>query len=88
MCMTTSTVVSTTATENLGSGRVELTAETVGNRVRITVTDNGIGVAPRYHERIFRGFERLHGRVGVDSDGTDGSRFRIEPPVAEPPARR
>jgi PAS domain S-box-containing protein len=40
---------------------VKLRADDQGERVRLWVEDNGIGVAPEYQERIFRIFERLHG---------------------------
>ena len=74
--------------------------------VRFWVEDNGIGVAPRYQEQIFRVFERLHGietypgtgiglaivqkgiermggRVGVESQPDQGSRFWLELPKAD-----
>lgn len=40
---------------------VRVRMEKAGAMARIWVEDNGIGVAPEFHARIFRVFERLHG---------------------------
>jgi PAS domain S-box-containing protein len=37
--------------------------------VRVTVQDNGVGVPPEYHERIFRVFERLQGSYRFSGTG-------------------
>lgn len=47
----------------IGAGvdpEVRIRAESTGDLVRLWVEDNGIGIAPEHHERIFRVFERLH----------------------------
>ena len=42
---------------------------TGGNDCTITVTDNGIGFNEQYAEKIFRMFERLHGRAEYEGAG-------------------
>jgi PAS domain S-box-containing protein len=42
---------------------------TRGNKVRVTVRDNGIGIDPKYHEQIFVMFKRLHPRIRYKGTG-------------------
>jgi chemotaxis family two-component system sensor kinase Cph1 len=42
--------------------RVHVGAAREAEGWRISVADNGIGIEPRFHERIFTLFQRLHGR--------------------------
>jgi PAS domain S-box-containing protein len=49
--------------------RVEISAETFEDVwIRVCFKDNGIGIAPEDHERVFRLFERIH--PGAESEGT------------------
>lgn len=67
---------------------IDITATVSGNTCAIRVRDNGIGIAPEYHERIFGLFKRLHGRevpgTGVGLAVTKnlvekhGGRIRVE----------
>ncbi|MFH1530110.1 MAG: PAS domain S-box protein [Pseudomonadota bacterium] len=49
--------------------RVEITARKVGNLWEITVADNGIGIEPQFHDRIFTIFQRLHSRATYPGTG-------------------
>jgi two-component system CheB/CheR fusion protein len=83
--------------------KVRIRSETQGGRHLLWVEDNGIGIAPELHARIFKVFERLHkteqypgtgiglaiaargmermgGKIGVESELGQGSRFWIEFP--------
>ncbi|MHB8734034.1 MAG: PAS domain S-box protein [Terriglobales bacterium] len=41
--------------------RIHVDAERRNDEWRFAVTDNGIGIAPEYHQKIFGVFKRLHG---------------------------
>jgi signal transduction histidine kinase len=48
---------------------VEVSTEPRGGRVRLWVEDQGIGVAPEFHARIFETFERLHAQGAYEGAG-------------------
>lgn len=49
--------------------QVTIRATERGDQVRISITDNGIGIAPEYHNRVFRMFERLETARGYPGTG-------------------
>ncbi|MES9971546.1 MAG: PAS domain S-box protein [Candidatus Thiodiazotropha sp.] len=42
--------------------QIHIASKHRGKRVFITIADNGIGIAPEYHQKIFKVFQRLHGQ--------------------------
>lgn len=48
---------------------ITIEATVTGSDARLVVRDNGIGFEPQYGERIFRIFERLHGRSEYPGTG-------------------
>jgi signal transduction histidine kinase len=52
-----------------GVPEIRITADKVGAEVVIRVHDNGIGIEPEYHNKIFEVFERLHGSDAYPGTG-------------------
>ncbi len=49
--------------------RITVTAEDHGSAWCFAVTDNGIGIEPKFAERIFLVFQRLHTREAIEGSG-------------------
>ena len=49
--------------------QIEVAAERDGAQWRFSVRDNGIGIAPEFHDRIFGMFQRLHARTEYAGTG-------------------
>jgi signal transduction histidine kinase len=50
-------------------GHVYISAQTQASWVAFTVTDDGPGIAPQFHERIFQVFQTLKPREEVEGSG-------------------
>jgi light-regulated signal transduction histidine kinase (bacteriophytochrome) len=49
---------------NIAAPRIEITATAAEDEWRFAVSDNGVGIAPRFHRQVFEPFERLQGGLG------------------------
>src|SRR5258706_7034414 len=52
-----------------GSRKISVSASGSGERVILSVKDNGIGIAPREHRRIFRRVYQVDQRVARENGG-------------------
>lgn len=50
-------------------GRIDLSVSEIGHYYRFTVEDNGMGIAPEYHEKVFQIFQTLQSRDQVEGTG-------------------
>jgi light-regulated signal transduction histidine kinase (bacteriophytochrome) len=48
---------------------ISIHSEFKNSRWEFTISDNGIGIDPEFHDRIFRIFQRLHGRGEYSGSG-------------------
>src|SRR5258706_15423335 len=80
-----------------GPRKISVSASGSGERVILSVKDNGIGIAPREHRRIFRRFYQVDQRLARETGGCGLglSRVRIPPwapcrtpPLPKPPRGR
>ena len=49
--------------------KIRSTGSRDGRKQRIAISDNGIGIAPEFHERIFGLFQRLHSYEAFPGSG-------------------
>ena len=52
-----------------GTPEITIATETNNAHVVLSIADNGIGIAPEYHEKIFETFQRLHTRNDYPGTG-------------------
>jgi len=54
----------------IDGGRITLSAQVAGDRVRVAVSDSGIGIAPEDQQKLFREFVQLDGSPSRRYEGT------------------
>lgn len=50
-------------------GRIQVDGRVVGNELQVSIADDGPGIEPEFHDRVFRMFQTLRPRDEVDGSG-------------------
>ena len=51
------------------AGKIDIYWKDLGNKFQFTIRDNGIGIAKKYHDKIFKVFQMLESRDSIESTG-------------------
>jgi PAS domain S-box-containing protein len=54
---------------DLGCGKIEISARLAADKIELTIADDGPGIAPEHHQRVFRLFETLQPRDVQENTG-------------------
>ena len=50
-------------------GLVTISCEEDNDKYTFSISDNGPGIDPQHHDKIFKIFQKLHNRTDIDSTG-------------------
>jgi len=73
---------------NRGDGSIMVSYQDLGDYLRFSIQDDGPGISPEFHQRVFKMFETLRPRDDIEGSGMGLSRRRWKPSVDASRSRR